>query len=277
MTPLTEASFSVAFLVGAASGLHTSTWGMYKDAPHEGFTWRRYFRSVLVATAIAPLVWSLFQLPEGAAGLVLLFGVTYALERALTEFYKTFLRDQPQSKYTIPMQFAVFGRPVESPWLRLLAGMAHVGVVLLVIALLSWMQANLAHWPWWLRAALVGSLGGWISAFGGAWKDAPIEGFQLFKFFRSPGIALAWALPLAMLTDNLVLVTFSALGFTIATIETWKTFFFPSVPRGKFANKPIHFPQQLSLRQRFVPLYVGIWVQVLLMFAVALVARLPNG
>ena len=32
----------------------------------------------------------------------------------------------------------------------------------------------------------VGALGGWYSAFGGAWKDAPIEGFQLFKFFRSP-------------------------------------------------------------------------------------------
>ena len=39
----------------ALAGLHTSTWGMYKDAPHEGFTWPKYFRSTLVgATLSAP-------------------------------------------------------------------------------------------------------------------------------------------------------------------------------------------------------------------------------
>ena len=44
--------------------------------------------------------------------------------------------------------------------------------------------------------------GGWLTAFGGAWKDAPVEGFETFKFFRSPGISLAWAILVSFFTDN---------------------------------------------------------------------------
>jgi hypothetical protein len=36
---------------------------------------------------------------------------------------------------------------------------------------------------------MVASISGWISAFLGAWKDAPIEGFETLKFFRSPVVA----------------------------------------------------------------------------------------
>jgi len=268
---------SIALAIGIAAGLHTGTWGMYKDAPHEGFRWPRYFRSTLVAAVGALLIWRLFALPDGPAGFLALFGVTYAAERALTEFYKTFVRQQSQSKYTIPMQFAVFGRPVRSRGLRLLAGMGHVAVVLVVIGGVRWIDGATTAAPWWLRAALVGSLGGWVSAFGGAWKDAPIEGFQLFKFFRSPGIALLWSLLLGALTDDLLLVTFGGLGYTIATIETWKTFFFPSVPRGKFADKPVLFPQHLTFRRRFVPVYVAIWLTVLTALAGAFAQEATRG
>ena len=44
----------------------------------------------------------------------------------------------------------------------------------------------------------------------------------------------------------------AGLGFTIFTLETYKTFFFPSKPRGKFAGKPILFPDMLRRRQPFV-------------------------
>ena len=139
--------------------------------------------------------------PRRAADLVVLFGATYAVERALAEIYKTFLRDEDQSKYFIPMQFAVFGKVVRSRGARLLAGAGYVAVLL----------ANGGRWspgstgrmpdpkPVWLVVA-IGGLGGWISAFGGAWKDAPKEGFQIFKFFRSPIIASLFALGLSYLT-----------------------------------------------------------------------------
>jgi len=43
----------LAAAVGVLAGLHTATWGMYKDAPHEGFTIPKYLRSPVVAILIA--------------------------------------------------------------------------------------------------------------------------------------------------------------------------------------------------------------------------------
>ena len=48
------------------------------------------------------------------------------------------------------------------------------------------LQRTFGPLPRLVTALTVGALGGWYSAFGGAWKDTPIEGFQLFKCFRSP-------------------------------------------------------------------------------------------
>jgi len=117
---------------------------------------------------------------------------------------------------------------------------------------------------------LVGSAAGWVSAFGGAWKDAPIEGFETLKFFRSPAITATYAFLISRLDGRMLIVALCALGFTVATLETYKTFFFPSKPRGKFANKPIFYPDWLRFRLRFVPLYVGIWAFVIGAFAHAL-------
>jgi hypothetical protein len=258
MTPLLAAG--VGFLAGA----HTATWGMYKDAPHEGFSLWKYFRSILIGTAVAVVISLLTGLdPRRAADLVVLFGSTYAVERGLAEWYKTFLRDQDQSKYFIPMQFAVFGKVVKSRGARLVAGAGYFAMLLAMVLLVYTIDRSVAKpHPLWL-VVLVGGIGGWISAFGGAWKDAPYEGFQTFKFFRSPFIASIYALGLGQLTDNLLLVTLAATGFTVATTETYKTFFFPSKPRGKFAGMPVHFPDMLVRRQKYIVLYAAIWLLVL--------------
>jgi hypothetical protein len=62
-----------------------------------------------------------------------------------------------------------------------------------------------------------------------------------------------------------------ALGYTVGTIETYKTFFFPNKPRGKFAGKEIKFPEMLKKRQFFVPFYIAIWLAVITTFVVAFV------
>jgi hypothetical protein len=262
----------LAAVVGILAGVHTATWGMYKDAPHEGFSRWKYARSIALSTVIGVILsagWGLD--PRRAADLVVLFGATYAVERALAEIYKTFIRDEDQSKYFIPMQLAVLGKPVQSRGARLLAGAAYVVAVLALIVIVHWIDRAVADpMPVWL-VVLVGGLGGWISAFGGAWKDAPKEGFHIFKFFRSPIIASLFAFGLSYLSDDLVLVTLAALGFCVATTETYKTFFFPSKPRGKFANKPVIFPEWLRLRQFFVPLYVAIWLGVIVAYVLAMV------
>ena len=107
---------------------------------------------------------------------------------------------------------------------------------------------------------LIGSIGGWISAFLGAWKDAPIEGFETLKFFRSPVAAGLYAALLSPFTTSYMAIAMAALGYTIATLETYKTFFFPSKPRGKFAGKPITFPEMLERRKRFAVVYAAIWL-----------------
>lgn len=261
----------LAAAVGLMAGVHTATWGMYKDAPHEGFSRWKYARSILLATVIGVIVSAMWGLdPRRAADLVVLFGATYAVERALAEIYKTFLRDEDQSKYFIPMQFAIFGTVVRSRGGRLLAGAGYVAMLVAMVVLVSWLDRALPDpMPVGLVVA-IGGLGGWISAFGGAWKDAPKEGFQIFKFFRSPIIASLFALGLSYLTDDLVLVTLAATGFCVATTETYKTFFFPSVPRGKFAGMPVHFPDMLRRRQPFILLYAAIWLVVLGALFVAL-------
>ena len=121
----------LALLIGILSGLHVSTWGMYKDAPHEGFTWSRYCRSALVGMVMATIAYLVARPDLSVPGQALLFfGLTYVLERGAIEFWKTFLRNEDQSKYFIPMQFAVFGNVVRGKQKRLLIGFqigrAHV-------------------------------------------------------------------------------------------------------------------------------------------------------
>jgi hypothetical protein len=266
----------VAFVVGILAGLHTATWGMYKDAIHEGFTVMRYLRSVFVSALAAPVIVLVTHLdPLTAPGLVVLFGVTYCTERGLTEFWKTFVRFVDQSKFTIPMQFHVFGRVIPQGPLRWAFAAWHLVLAAAALWWIGGMQGHVFGWPRPVVVLLVGSIGGWYSACGGGFKDAPIEGFSPFKFVRSPILSALYALILSNFTDNYVLMALGGLGYTVASIETYKTFFFPSRPRGKFAGKPILFPQYLAVRQRFVPLYAGIWVLVAVAFALAF--RTPRG
>ena len=67
----------------------------------------------------------------------------------------------------------------------------------------------------------------------------------------------------------LFIIAIAAEGFTVATIETYKTFFFPNKPRGKWTGKPVHFPDMLETRQRFRTVYFGIWAAVIVAFALA--------
>jgi hypothetical protein len=260
MSPL-----GASLVIGLLSGVHAASWGMYKDAPHEGFEWRKFLRSIAGGAVIAPATAHLMRLdPTTAGGAVLLFGVAYVFERLVAEIYKTFFRESDQSKFAIPMQLAVLGKPVKSRALRVVLGVGYAAALLgLALVIQRYLKQAGPVSP--VMVALVGSIGGWVSAFGGAWKDAPIEGFQPLKFLRSPLLAAGWALLLAQLSADLVVVALAAIGFTIATTESYKTFFFPSRPRGKFAGKPVRFPEILRTRNRVLPVYVGIWLLVLVM------------
>lgn len=257
--------------IGTLAGLHTATWGMYKDSIHEGFFWPRYFRSPIVGFVMALIAYAIARPALNSAGsMVQFFGVVYVLERGVVELWKTFLRNEDQSKYFIPMQFAVFGNVVQSQSRRYLIGAIITTAVCGTFLLVHYgaPRLQLQDNPWLVFG--IATISGWISAFLGAWKDAPIEGFQPLKFVRSPLWAGFWGLLLAHFTGSILVVMMAGLGYTIFTLETYKTFFFPSKPRGKFAGKDILFPDMLRRRHYFVPLYAAIWILALTGFYLAL-------
>ncbi|MQA89304.1 MAG: hypothetical protein GEU90_03570 [Gemmatimonas sp.] len=266
----------IAILIGVLAGAHISTWGMYKDSIHEGFTWPKYFRSVVVGSTLAVIAMLVTDIDLARpAGMVVFFGLIYGFERLTLELWKGFIREEDQTKYFIPMQFGIGGRPIDDRRIRWSALVGIVALLAVSIWGVATLQENRPNLPPWLILVTVGSLGGWLTAFGGAWKDAPVEGFETLKFFRSPAVSLFWASLLAFFTTDWVYIGIGAAGYSVATIETYKTFFFPNKPRGKFAGKPILHPRMLKLRHYFVPIYVTIWVLIVGTYAIAF--QQPHG
>src|SRR5215208_956046 len=151
----------IAAVIGLLAGTHAATWGMYKDAPHEGFTVRRYSRSVIVGLVVGIGLQLLLRLDlTRAAAMVVFFGLCYVTERGIVEVYKTFLRNEDQSKYFIPMQFHIGGKVVHSTPKRLLVGLAYTIIVLLAL----WGVHSLQHAdvgiPRIVMVLLIGSIGG---------------------------------------------------------------------------------------------------------------------
>jgi hypothetical protein len=89
-------------------------------------------------------------------------------------------------------------------------------------------------------------------------------------------MTVLFAVLLSRLTDSCLQATVAAIGYERAAAETYKTFFFPSRPRGKFAGKPVLYPEMLTRRRRFVPAYVAIWAAVLAAGGVAAVRELTK-
>lgn len=226
-------------LLGVVVGAHVSTWGAYKDSPFEGFHWSRFLRSIVLAVVIGALL-SGFLGFDRAESMIVLLGVIYGAERLLTEFWKLFFRDHNAETFTIPMRFGIFGRPVDAHGLRYAIGVGIIGLCIAAILAVSWIQSALPPQPQWFLILFAG-ISGWLTAVGGAWKDAPIEGFSGWKFLRSPIVATAWAIPLSFLTDNWVLMSLSAGGYAVASIETYKAFLVRNRPPGKFDGKPVRF------------------------------------
>jgi hypothetical protein len=243
-------------VVGVMCGLHAATWGGFKDSPFEGFKPVSFVRSVALAVGTA-LALGLATDVESTQSMIVLAGLCYALERLATEWWKSVLREDDQGAYSIPMRLAVHGRTIDDPRRR-----HTIGAVILVAMLLGWWAARLIQHavsplPLWSVVLLAG-LGGWLTAVGGAWKDAPVEGFSGWKFLRSPVVATAWAVILSRFTGDWVLLTMAAAGWSVISIETYKTFLTGGRPPGKFADKPVRFLPHAA-RERCRVIHVSLY------------------
>jgi hypothetical protein len=230
-------SVALCTLVGVLTGLHASTWGAFKDSPFEGFRLTSFARSIILGVVCGLLV-SLAAMVRPASGVLVAVGVCYAVERLATEWWKAILREDSQAAYAIPMRLAVHGRPVDARLPRYAVGAAIVFGLVVAYVVASRLHAHPPEAVF--SAALLVGLGGWFTAFGGAWKDAPVEGFQVAKFFRSPVVATVWGCILLPFTSDLPVLILAAGGLSVATIETYKTFL-AGGPPGKFAAKPVRF------------------------------------
>jgi hypothetical protein len=237
----TATTIGCTALLGLLTGTHAATWGAFKDSPFEGFKRPSFLRSIVVAVTAALALATTTGLTT-ALGLPVLVGVLYATERFATEWWKSFVREDEQGAYAIPMRIAVLGRPVDARFPRYVAGAA----VLAGVVLAGWVVAALQPEDGGpvLLSMLFGAVGGWLTAAGGAWKDAPVEGFSGWKFLRSPVVATAWTGLLMPFTTDWVALAVGAGGLSVLSIETYKTFFTRGRPPGKFDGKPVRHVAQ---------------------------------
>lgn len=243
-------TFALPFITALVSGLYTCLWGAFKDAPYEGFKPKTFPRSMYFHIAIfLPLYFiPYFSAQFQHLGLVQLFFLIMGLERFLAEIYKGFFRTEDQQKYFVPSRITFFGRPVASDFLRYGAGGLIVAVVfafLLVAAPVKSFWGYLA----------TGYCTGLLVALGGAYKDAPFEGFKWLKFQRS-GVVLAALSPLFYLLGNpeypvgLGFLIYMNGGLERFTVEYYKTYIQRNMS-GKFQPNLPKIQRELDTREKF--------------------------
>ena len=172
--------------LGTLAGLHGALYGAYKDSPHESFLVRRFVREVAFALAGAvALPVALPSVSHQSAFTVYL--TLFALTRIVTEFWKLFLRVEPQSDFRIPTQMHCVVGVVQNPIIRLLLG---IGFLASIYGCYEAFRLIPAWVPSPLHGLLVGLGIGTAEAIAGGYKDGTIEGFSWFKFVKSPVFGL---------------------------------------------------------------------------------------
>ncbi|MBU1200790.1 hypothetical protein KJ953_04670 [Patescibacteria group bacterium] len=246
-------------IIGAVSGLLSSCWGAYKDSLYEHFQSQRFIRSIVAGSSLGILLFFFFQYFQiTGVNLGVVFAVIVTLERIFTESFKAFVREEKQDKYKIPSRLHIFGNTIDNKSLRLFIGVAFLFLISLLFSMPSILTIDFGNHQlnglfWGFFAGLVGS------ASGGAWKDAPIEGFERIKFFRSPIASGIWGIIFSFFTFNYSLLLVASLGGERMLVELYKTFIVQKVP-GKFkATKPA-FLEWKEKRKKFIIPYFITWI-----------------
>jgi hypothetical protein len=250
-------------LASAGAGLIVTGWQGYKDSPWENFIFHKFIRSYIVAILVGLVFYSLdfFKLlifdNFGVALLAIL-----SVERAIGEIYKGFIRKQSHPEY-IKLFERLNAKLKYSQ--RLIIGILLIASIATAIFVFSTQFAFYTKLPSSIAVgAIVGLIGGTLTAIGGAIKDSQFEGFKLKKFIRSPIVGILGGVIFFHFTKNFLLLLLSVTGFERITIEFYKTFLQRRV-RGIFKNqKPVH-AFWLKRRWVFFVLYaIGISILVLL-------------
>jgi len=184
-------------LIGLMAGFHAALYGAYKDSPHESFLTRRFVRELVFAVSLAAVLAAL-HLSDGQTPFILYLTV-FALARIATEFWKLFLRIEPQEDYRIPTQVHWVKGVVHNPLVRLIMGIGFLAGIYGCYRLFLLLPESL---PRFVTGLIIGGGIGLGEAIVGAYKDGSIEGFSFRKFLKSPTFGALGGLIACLHTDN---------------------------------------------------------------------------
>ena len=243
-------SFVLPFFVTVVSGLYTSLWGAFKDSPYEGFKSKTFPRSIYFHVAIfLPLFFMpYFRENFQQLGLVQIFFLIMGIERFLAEIYKGFFRTEDQGKYFVPSRITFFGRHVTSDALRYGVGAVIVAAVFAFLLI----EVRIESFIGFLAVAYCTGL---VVALGGAYKDAPFEGFMWLKFQRSALVLAALSPLFYFLNDSPAPVSLGFLiymngGLERFAVEYYKTYIQRNMS-GKFRPDLPRIQECVERREKF--------------------------
>jgi len=242
--------------LGLLAGLHGASYGAYKDSPHESFLARRFVRELAIAFLVA-LTLASFDV-AGAQSLFVLFVTTFAVTRIITEFWKLFVRIEPQQDYRIPTQFHWIRSVVHQPSIRLLVGVGFLSAIYGIYCLFTLLPHSL---PSAVRGMIVGLGFGMAEAIAGAYKDGCIEGFSARKFWlKSPVFCALGGVLASLHTDTLIFLMFTAYGSSRMFLELCFKILVPGYAPGKFRSVTGSFVEWTRQRKYFLLPYGVTWL-----------------
>ncbi len=239
-------SILLSLVVSSISGLYTSLWGAFKDCPYEEFKKKTFPRSIYFNVVIflmlytCPVFWGRIS----SLNFFQIFFLTMGMERAIAEFYKGFFRTEDQAKYFVPSRITFFGSYVTNDLLRKSVGVCLIlGTFLLILVDTTITTA--------LEFFLVSYAAGMLVSIGGAYKDAPFEGFKILKFQKSPVVLSPFFFLFYLFSPtSLGILTCMNFGLERFIVEYYKTYIQRNMS-GKFKPDLERIQKQLDTREKF--------------------------
>lgn len=242
--------------LGLAAGLHGALYGAYKDSPHESFLMRRFVREIAIALAVSFALPVLYPATGTQSAFVLYLSV-FTLTRIVTEFWKLFVRVEPQEEFRIPTQIHWWSGVVHNPFLRLLLGFGFLASIYGVGALGTLIPES---WPRAAHGLLVGLSIGIAEAIAGGYKDGTIEGFSWRKFAKSPTFGALGGIVVSGHTTDDVFLLLGAIGSMRMFLELLFKIVVRDYAPGKFRSMTGPFTEWVARRRLFLTPYAATWL-----------------
>lgn len=252
----------ITIAVGLAAGLHAALYGAYKDSPHESFLMRRFVRELIFATSVSAVLAALHL--SDKQSLFVIYLSVFALTRIITEFWKLFLRVEPQEEYRIPTQIHWVKGVVHNSFMRLLLGVGFLAGIYGCYRLFLLLPDSL---PWLVVGSVDGGGIGLAEAIAGAYKDGTIEGFSFRKFLKSPTFGTLGGLIASFHTVSPGFLLLAAIGSMRMFNELLFKMIVQGYTPGKFKSLTGPFQEWMIRRQYFLMPYGATWILYIVLFA----------